>query len=111
MQDVPAPVKMTSVPQSEQGQEMNKVSIRHATWSKLESSDLVIFPRPCKYRIPRFKGENEAVERLAQLDIFKNAKVVKVNLDKAHERLRLEVIQVSTISNNYKLFFCFYKSE
>uniref|UniRef100_A0A161M5R5 Methenyltetrahydrofolate synthase domain-containing protein n=2 Tax=Triatoma infestans TaxID=30076 RepID=A0A161M5R5_TRIIF len=93
VQDIPAPAKMTSVPQSDQGQEMNKMSIRHATWSKLESSDLVLFPRPCKYRIPRFKGENEAVERLAQLDIFKNAKVVKVNLDKAHERLRLEVIQ------------------
>ncbi|XP_014241719.1 methenyltetrahydrofolate synthase domain-containing protein isoform X2 [Cimex lectularius] len=74
-------------------EEPTKASIRNQMWAKLESSDLVLFPRPCKYRIPRIKGENEAVERLAQLDIFKSAKVVKVNLDKAHERVRLEVIQ------------------
>lgn len=63
------------------------------TWNKLESNDHVLFPRPCTYRIPRFRGEVEAVENLAALEIFKKAKVVKVNLDKAHERLRLEVIQ------------------
>lgn len=75
------------------GPELTKLSFRLQTWDKLESMDQVVFPRPCKYRIPRFKGENEAVEKLAQLEAFQAAKVVKVNLDKAHERVRLEVIQ------------------
>lgn len=34
---------------------------------------------------------------MAELEAFKEAKVVKVNLDKAHERVRLEVIQVTTL--------------
>ncbi|XP_066906617.1 methenyltetrahydrofolate synthase domain-containing protein [Halyomorpha halys] len=75
------------------GPETTKLTIRLQTWEKLESMDQVVFPRPCKFRIPRFKGENEAVEKLAQLEAFRAAKVVKVNLDKAHERVRLEVIQ------------------
>lgn len=75
------------------GTEPTKLSFRLQTWEKLEKMEQVVFPRPCKFRIPRFKGENEAVEKLAELDAFKESKVVKVNLDKAHERVRLEVIQ------------------
>ncbi|BET03532.1 5-formyltetrahydrofolate cyclo-ligase family [Nesidiocoris tenuis] len=71
----------------------SKTSIRMATWNRMECANLVIFPRPCFDRIPRFKGENQAVEQLAQLDVFKQAELIKVNLDKAHERIRLEVIQ------------------
>ena len=79
------------------GTQVTKMSLRLKTWSKLDSADVILFPMPCMFRIPRFKGEMEAVQRLAELEVFKKAKVIKVALDKAHECVRLQVIEVSCL--------------
>ncbi|KAL1138187.1 hypothetical protein AAG570_009879 [Ranatra chinensis] len=72
---------------------VTKQSIRVETWNKLQSANVLLFPIPCTYRIPRFIGEVEATQLLSELEVFKSAKVIKVALDKAHECMRHKVIE------------------
>jgi len=58
-----------------------KNSIRRRIWSEMERKGVARFPTPLTHRIPNFQGAEEAASRLAQMDIFKRAKVVKVNPD------------------------------
>lgn len=51
---------------------------RKIVWENLEKNNLVNFPRPCYYRIPNFKGCEEAAMKLVQLDEFKNAQNIEV---------------------------------
>lgn len=60
----------------------------------MENKDLVNFPRPCKGRIPNFVDSRDAAEKLASLDIFKKAEVIKVNIDKSQEPVRFMILQV-----------------
>ncbi len=65
-----------------------KAEIRKHVWDELESKDIVTFPRPVFGRIPNFKGANEAAGKLAELDEFKSAKIVKVNPDAPQRMVR-----------------------
>lgn len=78
---IPAPKKQLP-------EEVTKQSFRLKVWRHLESNALAMFPRPVYNRIPNFKGALEAAAKLAELDIFKNAKTVKVNPDKPQEAVR-----------------------
>lgn len=60
----------------------------------MENKDLVNFPRPCKGRIPNFVDSRDAAEKLASLDVFKKAEVIKVNIDKSQEPVRFTTLQV-----------------
>lgn len=51
-------------------------------------NDLVNFPLSVYDRIPNFKGAIEAAQRLAELDNFKQAKIIKINPDKPQEPVR-----------------------
>lgn len=84
---------------------MTKQSIRLKVWDTLEKKKIAQFPLPCKNRIPNFVGAGEAANKLATLDIFKNAVSVKVNPDKAQEKVRYLTLQVSTNSVNINLEF------
>lgn len=69
-------------------QEVTKYSFRQKVWDYLMKNDLVNFPLPVYDRIPNFKGAIEAAQRLAELDNFKQAKIIKINPDKPQEPVR-----------------------
>lgn len=73
----------------------SKFQLRSEMWSKMFRSSMLAFRKPCNYRIPHFKGDIISAGRLSTMDIFQKAKVVKVSLDKAHECVRLQVIEVN----------------
>lgn len=65
-----------------------KEEIRYKIWKLLEDKNIARFPRPVFNRIPNFVGAEEAAEKLAELDIFKKSKVIKVNPDSPQARVR-----------------------
>lgn len=46
-------------------------------------------------RIPDFKGAEEAAQRILQLEEFKRAKVIKINLDKPQAHIRLLALEAN----------------
>lgn len=73
---------------------LTKATYRFKVWNLMENKDLVNFPRPCKGRFPNFVDSRIAAEKLASLDVFKKAEVVKVNFDKSQERVRFLTLEV-----------------
>ena len=76
---------------------LSKQDIRLKVWDHLERHNLANFPRPVHNRIPNFMGASAAGQKLAQIEEFKSAKVVKVNPDKPQEEVRLfdgDLIQI-----------------
>ncbi|CAG0895253.1 unnamed protein product [Cyprideis torosa] len=71
----------------------SKEQIRVIVWEFLERKNIALFPRPCHHRIPNFKGANRAGDRILELPEFQTAHVVKVNPDKAQERVRYHCLQ------------------
>ncbi len=65
-----------------------KQELRERIWRLLEERDIADFPRPVYGRIPNFKGADQACLRLAQLDLFRRARVVKVNPDSPQRKIR-----------------------
>ncbi|VVD00254.1 unnamed protein product [Leptidea sinapis] len=63
--------------------EVTKQSFRLKVWRHLETNGLAMFPRPVYNRIPNFKGAQEAAAKLAELDVYKNAKTVKSAVSRA----------------------------
>lgn len=60
---------------------MDKQSLRERVWDELEESGSARFPFPPHGRIPNFAGADEAAERLADLDDWQEADVLKANPD------------------------------
>ncbi len=60
---------------------VEKQEIREKVWKVLESEGVARFPFPIRGRIPNFAGAEKAAEQLSKLDVWKNAKVVKINPD------------------------------
>lgn len=58
-------------------------------------NELANFPLSVNNRIPNFKGTAEAAQRLAELDVFKKAKTVKVNPDKPQEAVRFLCLEAN----------------
>jgi len=74
-----------------------KQRIRERIWRILEERDIADFPRPVYGRIPNFKGADIACMKLAQLDVFKKAEVVKVNPDSPQRKIREICLQEGKI--------------
>jgi len=66
-----------------------KALIRERVWRLLEEKGVARFPKPVRGRIPNFVGAEEAAARLAQLDVWRKARVVKVNPDSPQKPVRL----------------------
>jgi len=69
-----------------------KDDIRHRVWSQLTEEKNGRFPFPLVNRIPNFKGAELAAAHIAQLPIYKEAKVVKVNPDAPQLPLRRQIL-------------------
>ncbi|MEK3806167.1 5-formyltetrahydrofolate cyclo-ligase [Bacillus sp. FSL H8-0547] len=72
---------------------ITKDEIRQNKWQRLEDEKLGGFPFPLKNRIPNFKGAAAAAELVSQMDIYKQAEVVKINPDAPQLPLRARVIK------------------
>jgi 5-formyltetrahydrofolate cyclo-ligase len=67
--------------------------IRKRIWDLMEEKDIARFPRPVHHRIPNFVGAEQAAARLATLEEFQKAKIVKVNPDTPQRQVRHLVLE------------------
>ncbi|XP_043256970.1 methenyltetrahydrofolate synthase domain-containing protein isoform X2 [Colletes gigas] len=74
-------------------QEVTKHSFRQKIWDYLMENELVNFPLTVYNRIPNFKGAAEAAMRLAELNEFKKANIIKINPDKPQEPVRFLALE------------------
>jgi 5-formyltetrahydrofolate cyclo-ligase len=63
-----------------------KEQLRQTIWAKLQTLNAV--HSPCQGHIPHFIGAELAAQQLAQLDIWRDAQVIKCNPDKAQAPVR-----------------------
>ncbi|WP_374055626.1 5-formyltetrahydrofolate cyclo-ligase [Rossellomorea sp. FM04394] len=70
-----------------------KDEIRHKVWQRLTENKLGRFPFPLVGRIPNFKGAEKAATFVRDMDIYKDAEVVKVNPDAPQLPLRANVLK------------------
>jgi len=70
----------------------DKEEIRRRIWKLMDQSGVSRFPRPTVGRIPNFEGAERAAERLASLNEFQKAGVVKVNPDSPQKAVRRIVL-------------------
>lgn len=76
-------------------EEITKFSFRRKVWDYMTKNELINFPISIYKRIPNFKGAAEAAQRLAELDEFKSARVIKINPDKAQEPVRFLALEAN----------------
>lgn len=67
---------------------MDKEALRDRTWQVLQDEGVARFPFPVEGRIPNFTGAKEAARRLADLDEWRRAEVVKANPDSPQKPVR-----------------------
>lgn len=70
-----------------------KDSIRSKVWTKLEDEKLGRFPFPLRGRIPNFKGAEKAASFVMTMQVYKEAKVIKVNPDSPQLPLRTQILK------------------
>jgi len=67
---------------------LSKDEIRRRIWGLLEERGVASFPLPVFGRIPNFVGAREAAVRLSQTELWRGAKVLKVNPDSPQAPVR-----------------------
>lgn len=65
-----------------------KSRIRKNIWYLLEKNNIALPPRPVYHRIPNFVGAETAALKLSSLQVFKNARVIKINPDSPQRHVR-----------------------
>ena len=73
------------------GRNQDKDKLRAKVWGELEDSGVAI--GPAQSRIPNFIGSELAANRLAALQIWKDARIVKCNPDRGQAPVRLRALQ------------------
>lgn len=73
---------------------VEKEWIRRRVWNTLVERDVARFPLPPHGRIPNFIGSDEAGLKLVSLDVFRDARVVKVNPDSPQRIIREYVLRM-----------------
>jgi 5-formyltetrahydrofolate cyclo-ligase len=71
---------------------MNKQEIRERIWKALEQAHVARFPGT-RGRIPNFIGAERAADRLAELNVWKNAEILKCNPDSPQRPVRLRALK------------------
>lgn len=66
---------------------IDKQTLREEIWRLLESEQVSRFPGT-KGRIPNFKGAEKCADKVAELDVWKRAKVIKANPDSPQRAIR-----------------------
>ena len=76
---------------------MDKQELRERVWDDLEESGEARFPFPPHGRIPNFAGAKAAAERLAGLDVWQDADVLKSNPDSPQLPVRRRALREGTV--------------
>lgn len=76
---------------------MEKQELRERIWDELEESGAARFPFPPHGRIPNFAGAEDAAERLAELDTWKEADVIKSNPDSPQRPVRRRALEAGKV--------------
>lgn len=74
--------------------EDKKSEIRTKVWNYLADNNLASFPRPPHKRISNFRGADAAGDQIATLDIFNNAKILRIDPDKPLQQIRFKTLEV-----------------
>ncbi|MEM2157548.1 MAG: 5-formyltetrahydrofolate cyclo-ligase [Sulfolobales archaeon] len=72
-------------------------SLRNNVWRVMEERGVSRFPKPVYGRIPNFVGAEEAALKFIHSEVFKNAKIVKVNPDSPQRPIREAVLRSNKI--------------
>lgn len=70
----------------------DKDTIREAVWTTLEQAK-VVRAKSVHDKIPHFRGAEEAARRVAELEVWQRARVIKSNPDKAQRPLRQQALE------------------
>jgi 5-formyltetrahydrofolate cyclo-ligase len=70
----------------------DKWAIRESVWTALEQAG-VVRTRSVHDKIPHFKGDEEAARRVFDLEVWRQARVIKSNPDKAQRPLRQRALE------------------
>lgn len=76
---------------------MEKQKLRERVWDELEESGTARFPFPPHGRIPNFAGAEQAAERLADTETWKDADVVKSNPDSPQRPVRRQALEAGKV--------------
>ncbi len=76
-----------------EGRSTSREELRYRVWRAMEETGIADFPRPVYGRIPNFVGAGEAAARLASSEVFRRARVVKVNPDAPQRPVRELVLR------------------
>ncbi|CAN8234353.1 unnamed protein product [Cochlearia groenlandica] len=68
--------------------------IRKKIWDLMESRNYSMSPRPVHHRIPNFVGASIAAKKVRELEVFREADVVKVNPDSPQKQIRFLTLSV-----------------
>ncbi len=68
-------------------------ALRNSVWRAMEVGGVARFPRPVFGRIPNFVGAEEAASKLVSSELFRKARVVKVNPDSPQRPVREAVLR------------------
>lgn len=72
---------------------MEKQELREQVWNELEASGHARFPFPPHGRIPNYAGAGQAAERLAELDEWQDADIIKSNPDSPQRPVRRRALE------------------
>ncbi|MCC6015362.1 MAG: 5-formyltetrahydrofolate cyclo-ligase, partial [Desulfurococcaceae archaeon] len=73
--------------------DVSREELRYRVWRAMEEAGVADFPRPVYGRIPNFVGATEAASRLTSSEVFRVARVVKVNPDAPQRPVRELVLR------------------
>lgn len=57
-------------------------------WKRMEERNITRFPKPVYGRIPNFVGAEEAAQKVTELNVWRDAKVIKSNPDSPQKSVR-----------------------
>lgn len=72
---------------------ISKKVVRERIWAKMMEEKVGRFPFPLRGRIPNFRGAEAAAAHVFSMEIYQNAKVVKVNPDSPQLPIRAQVLK------------------
>ncbi len=88
---------------------LSKQAVREQVWRAMTEARVGRFPLPLQGRIPNFEGAERAAQRLAGLEVWRQARTIKVNPDSPQRPVRQLALEASNPSQipNYATNWCF----
>ena len=74
-----------------------KWTIRKRIWDLLEATGVAAQPRPVHHRIPNFVTASDAADTLMRTEVFKHARLIKVNPDTPQKTVRAHVLAANKL--------------